>query len=205
LATTIRKLRVQRGWTQPELAARANLSKSFVSEMETGKKPNPRGATLQKLAAAFGLTTDELLGAAPRASTIPPQSVRWGSVVTVPIVNVTMAAGQAYYGETGDAVPVAAELAISRTLVASRVTGNCMEPEIMDGDLAIVDISQQHPPSGSLVAVLMEDGNMMVKRYEVREDGSILLDNKGGEYRPNGAKIQGQVVAMNRTFAKVGR
>ena len=31
---------------------------------------------------------------------------------------------------------------------------------------------------------------MMVKRFDHYEGEPILLDNKGGHYRPNGAKIQ---------------
>jgi HTH-type transcriptional regulator/antitoxin HipB len=36
-AAVVRELRYERGWTQTELAARANVSRSFVADVETGK------------------------------------------------------------------------------------------------------------------------------------------------------------------------
>jgi HTH-type transcriptional regulator / antitoxin HipB len=36
-AAVVRELRQECGWTQTELAARANVSRSFVADVETGK------------------------------------------------------------------------------------------------------------------------------------------------------------------------
>jgi HTH-type transcriptional regulator/antitoxin HipB len=36
-AAVVRELRYERGWTQTELASRANVSRSFVADVETGK------------------------------------------------------------------------------------------------------------------------------------------------------------------------
>jgi len=81
------------------------------------------------------------------------------------------------------------------------VTGDCMEPEVKPGDSAIVDVANRSPRPGQLVAVLTEDGSMQIKRFERDESGALLLDNKGGSYRPNGAKIQGVIVYVGRAYA----
>ncbi len=53
-------LRGKRGWTQDDLAARANVSKSFLSELENDHAL-PGGELLLRLADVLGTTTDFLL------------------------------------------------------------------------------------------------------------------------------------------------
>ena len=57
---TVRALMVQRGYTQKELGDRAGLSKSGVGRLLSGER-DPRAATLEKLAAALGVTAGALL------------------------------------------------------------------------------------------------------------------------------------------------
>jgi hypothetical protein len=40
----------------------------------------------------------------------------------------------------------------------------------------------------------------MVKHSEIRGDGPVLLDARGREIRPNGARIEGVVVASTRFY-----
>ncbi|MGE3193924.1 MAG: helix-turn-helix domain-containing protein [Microbacteriaceae bacterium] len=53
-AAVVRELRMQRGWTQAELAVRARVSRSFVAELETGKS-TLEAAKLFDVFQAFGL------------------------------------------------------------------------------------------------------------------------------------------------------
>lgn len=64
LADRVAAIRKRRGLTQPELAARANLSPSYVSKLENRDPSclNPRLATLRKIAGALGVTTSALQG-----------------------------------------------------------------------------------------------------------------------------------------------
>lgn len=57
----IKAIREYRRLASKELAARANLSPSGLSQIETGKKPTPRIDTLQKIAAALEVTVGALL------------------------------------------------------------------------------------------------------------------------------------------------
>jgi ribosome-binding protein aMBF1 (putative translation factor) len=64
-AERLRSLRLQRGWTQQDLATRSGLGQSAVSMMENGQC-RPQLGTLMKLAEALGVTKKELWpGAAP--------------------------------------------------------------------------------------------------------------------------------------------
>ena len=56
----LRKLRDAAGLTQQELAMRAGIALSAVSQMEAGKILDPRLSTLQALAAALGVGLLEL-------------------------------------------------------------------------------------------------------------------------------------------------
>ena len=62
IATQIKKLRQQRGWTQPQLADKLSVSKQTISNWETGLKV-PRMGSLQKLADLFGVKIGEITNA----------------------------------------------------------------------------------------------------------------------------------------------
>ena len=60
LATKIRKLRSQKGWSQEELADRAGLHRTYISHLENGKR-QISVETLCKIAAGFGISSSELI------------------------------------------------------------------------------------------------------------------------------------------------
>ncbi|MDR3540765.1 MAG: helix-turn-helix transcriptional regulator [Desulfosporosinus sp.] len=60
LAVNLRRLRKGRGWTQQELAGKANVPQSSIHYIERGVR-NPRVSTVEKLAVALGVDIVELL------------------------------------------------------------------------------------------------------------------------------------------------
>ena len=60
LATRIKKLRLERGISQEELAHRSGLSRTGMGFLETGKRW-PRLDTLMSVADGLNITVDELL------------------------------------------------------------------------------------------------------------------------------------------------
>ena len=56
----LRALRIKRGWTQLELAERLGIDRSYISDMERGKK-NVCLPTLEILANGFGLTIAQVV------------------------------------------------------------------------------------------------------------------------------------------------
>ena len=57
----IRTLRTRKGWTQEELAGRAEIAYKHVQRLE-GKTPSPvKIDTIEKLAKAFGISPSKLL------------------------------------------------------------------------------------------------------------------------------------------------
>lgn len=56
----IKNLRLERNWSQAELAKKAGLSQSYIHDLETGTK-TPTIRTLEKLAKALQVPIDELI------------------------------------------------------------------------------------------------------------------------------------------------
>jgi transcriptional regulator with XRE-family HTH domain len=61
----VRQLRDRRGWSQEDLAAHADLNRSYVGELERGQAI-PSLLTLEKIAGALGISTTSLLVHAER-------------------------------------------------------------------------------------------------------------------------------------------
>jgi DNA-binding XRE family transcriptional regulator len=59
LAHRIRALRLAKGWTQEQFAERAAMQRSYLADLELGRR-NPSVRTLVKLANAFGIAVPDL-------------------------------------------------------------------------------------------------------------------------------------------------
>ena len=62
LAQNVKKLRKQKKLSQEKLARLADISYNTVVKIEGGKAENPTFETLLKLADAFSISIDELVG-----------------------------------------------------------------------------------------------------------------------------------------------
>jgi transcriptional regulator with XRE-family HTH domain len=61
LARGLKALRQGKGWTQHELAAKAGVRLSVVTNIEQGVTSDPRASTLRALADALGVAVDSLV------------------------------------------------------------------------------------------------------------------------------------------------
>ena len=62
LAQRIRDYRYSKGWGPDELASRAEISRTALYQIESGKTGLPRAGTLRRIAVALDVSMDELLG-----------------------------------------------------------------------------------------------------------------------------------------------
>jgi transcriptional regulator with XRE-family HTH domain len=60
LGENIKKIRIQKKLSQGAISRLLEVDKGYISNIENGKK-NPTLATVEKLAAALGVSADELL------------------------------------------------------------------------------------------------------------------------------------------------
>jgi transcriptional regulator with XRE-family HTH domain len=77
LGERIKILRLEAGLSLPDLADRAQISKSVLFQLETSDSPNPSLETLQKVAKALGVTLANLLdkGGVRTKRGVPPDRV----------------------------------------------------------------------------------------------------------------------------------
>jgi len=61
----VRKLRAAAGWTLNDLETRSGVGFAVIHKLESGRTKEAKRATLEKLAAAFGLTARDLLDLVP--------------------------------------------------------------------------------------------------------------------------------------------
>lgn len=64
LGEYVRARRKAQGWTQEQLAARAGVDQTFISQVETGRVAQPSFAYFRRLADGLGVPVDELMGVA---------------------------------------------------------------------------------------------------------------------------------------------
>ena len=75
-AERVRRLRLEKGWTQEELASRARIGRSTVSRIERAEE-RPAGRTAAALATALGVQVGALLGPVPGQPTLFPGPDEW--------------------------------------------------------------------------------------------------------------------------------
>lgn len=61
IGETIRKYRLQKGISQDKLSKLADVAFHTIVKIESGDTPNPTIDTVKKIAAALGVSVDELL------------------------------------------------------------------------------------------------------------------------------------------------
>jgi transcriptional regulator with XRE-family HTH domain len=61
LKTVIKRLRIERGLTQVELAKKARVTQTYVAKIEGGDRVNPSLPVLKRLATALGVSVAKLL------------------------------------------------------------------------------------------------------------------------------------------------
>jgi transcriptional regulator with XRE-family HTH domain len=61
LKTMIKRLRIERGLTQVELAKKAKVTQAYVAKIEGGDRVNPSLPVLRRLAKALGVPVTALL------------------------------------------------------------------------------------------------------------------------------------------------
>ncbi|MCB9789493.1 helix-turn-helix transcriptional regulator [Candidatus Nomurabacteria bacterium] len=60
LAKNIKTLRIEKGWTQEELAEKSGVTYTTIIKLEQGVVDNPTLKTLESLAMVFSVTLDDL-------------------------------------------------------------------------------------------------------------------------------------------------
>jgi hypothetical protein len=118
----------------------------------------------------------------------------------VPLMRVRVQAGEPVWDDTRETVVVSSRLAAGRPNIrAAVVTGSCMEPYVMAGETVVFDPDIRQPVDRDMVVVTDEAGGTLIKWYRTDELGRPYLRAADGtQIRPNGAKLEGVVLTVER-------
>jgi transcriptional regulator with XRE-family HTH domain len=190
-------LRERRGWSMGQLSDRSGVSRAAISRIESGETPGPGANTLGKIAGALGVELSEITGERPmpkrRADVIE-------GVARVPVMRVRVqASGEPAWDDTRDTIIVSASVAAGRPNIrAAIVSGSCMTPYVMPGERIVFD-PDATPRERDMVIVTTDYGDTLVKWYRIDALGRPYLRAADGtEIRPNGAKVEGVVLAVEK-------
>ncbi|RJP35910.1 MAG: helix-turn-helix domain-containing protein [Phycisphaerales bacterium] len=166
----LRRLRLERGWTQVELARRANINQGFLSQIERDEKL-PSTRMLDALATALEVPQAVLLGAG--ADHDAPQRL---DTRELPLFGTIPAGPPSESQEQLEMFPVLRHQ-WSPDFYCLRLEFDSMEPTLKPGDIVLVhyrpDVDPEHVP-GRICACLV-NGQPTLKRVWVEWRGDDRL------------------------------
>jgi transcriptional regulator with XRE-family HTH domain len=156
----VKKHREIRSWSQSKLAQKSGLSLGQIKAIETRVSSRPSHEAVVRLAKAFNITESELYPIEGLNKDSNPYKhddfeelltrLRLAQPLQIPVYpNFKVHAG-AVHAEPVDYVYVQRITTAPENIAAFRVTGECMEPKIENGDIVIVN-TERSPEAGNHV------------------------------------------------------
>ena len=198
ISSNIRSLRKAARLTQEELADKVGVTRTTVTQWETGYT-KPRIGTVKKLAEIFNCQPNDILDEVRTTGSSIYSTTR----ATVPLTSI----GRVHAGELVDEETIEDNVEVPARIFdahpnafALTVEGTCMNKVIPEGAHILVDPTVQ-PHNGSIVVIENENYQAILRRfyrgsstlmlsadsYEQFED--ILLDENSGSIRLVGTVV----------------
>jgi phage repressor protein C with HTH and peptisase S24 domain len=207
-AERVYRARIKAGLSQRELAVRAGLSQTTISEAETIALGSSR---VLQIATALGVSPAWLATGAGAMELAEAQAVDLDNhpdLTRIRAVNLKLQAGLtgfAVESEIADSPPIffRADWMQARgfkpyKLLALKVRGQSMEPTLYADDLVVANTADTEPKDGEVYAVNYE-GEAVIKRL-VRDGGSWWLasDNPDQRRYPRKEWVDGNAIVIGR-------
>lgn len=199
-AQTLKRLRLERGLSQEELAHRLGTSRQVVSRYESGTRV-PKISTVAAFARALEVPLSALTGEEEDLFSLP--GVRRPQWRRVPLLG-EIACGEPLLAEENceDYVDVDASVRCDFTL---RCRGDSMEPRLYDGDIVMIRC-QPDVEEGQIAAVLIGGEATLKHVYHLPGRAGLRLMPENPAHTPifvtrenaEGARILGRAVAYQR-------
>jgi len=207
LAQKLKDSRLQRSWTQLDVAKRSGLDRSYISYLEQpGKSGRPSAEALLKLAHAFNIKPEELYQAAgyiketkgttPRLET--PEEIldrlKLATPVSIPIYTD-------YPFHAGDPVEPIDFVYRARPKLANKniegyvVHGKCLEPHVNNGDIIVVD-REGEIDNGDIIACLLDNELHIAKLRKIADE--LWLENNNGRRKFQDCQVAAPVIECIR-------
>ena len=193
-----------------DVASGIGVSLTTIQQYENGQLP--KGEFAVRLARLLHCSLDWLLAGEGDEEGLIVDSGD-ARLVMVPMVEARLSAGGGSFETEGDLVRHYAfrwdflhRKGNPTRMVLLRVTGDSMQPNIMNNDVVLVDQSQCTPMPGRIYAVGVED--MVYLKVVNALPGRLVLSSYNPEYAPIEAHTGGQMADLVRIIGRavwVGR
>lgn len=174
IADNIKRLRLKRDWTQEHLADLVGVTRSTVTQWETGWS-QPRMGAVEKLAAAFGVSVADMVDDGqrelPRGAILPRKS----KAAYAPLLG-RVHAGDPQDPDVMDGPMVELPESIAEAHPRAyflEVEGDCMDRVYPEGCLILVDPDRE-PQNGSIAAVSIDGADYVMRRL-LRTSNTMVL------------------------------
>lgn len=179
LGITIKKLREEKGYTQLELAKKANIGSGTLGDIESGRNKSTV-KTINKIAKALELTTQEknrLDNAFMGRKILPISNTRpltEDDFIEMP-VRAKASAGNGYINfEETLYTKLIRRGSFCQDCYLIEVAGSSMEPLIADGAFVIVDPQQTEYIANKIYVVKIGE-ETFVKRILIKEEAQVMI------------------------------
>ena len=173
----IKNARKIAGLTQLELAKKADLSRSYIGDIEKNRY-NPSVSTLQLIATATNTPLEDLLPSTKTASST-------GRGIRIPVLGRVVAGIPIEaVQEILDYEEITPELAATGEFFALQVKGDSMLPKLENGDIVIVK-KQEDVETGDVAIVLINGNDATIKQIKKMQGGIMLYGFNTDVYEPH--------------------
>ena len=206
----MRQRRDMLGLHKQVLAEAVGLSLTTIQQYENGQLP--KGSHAVRLAEALDCSLDWLLagrGECGGGIVHTPEA----RLMMVPMAEARLSAGAGSFETDGDVLRHYAfrwdflrRKGNPSQMVLLRVSGDSMQPRIVNNDVVLIDQSQREPVPGRIYAVGVED--MVYLKVLDAMPGKLILTSINPEYAPIEADTSEQLAGMVRIIGRavwVGR
>lgn len=163
----LKKLRLQKGWTQEKLAEIMGVGKSTISMYENGNR-TPDFETLEAIADIFNVDLNRF------STSINTQQMA-STGIMIPVLGYVRAGIPIEaVEEILDYEEISRDMARQGEYFALSIKGDSMEPKISEGDVVIVR-RQESVENGEYAVVLVNGNDATVKKFYKLENGIKLL------------------------------
>lgn len=197
----LKKLRLQKGWTQEKLAEIMNVGKSTISMYENGNR-TPDFETLEEIADIFNVDLN-------RFSTVNNTHQMASTGIVIPVLGYVRAGIPIEaVEEILDYEEISRDMARQGEYFGLSIKGDSMEPKISEGDVVIVR-RQETVENGEYAVVLVNGNDATVKKFYKLENGIKLLSTNPSydpffytidEVNSLPVKVVGKVVELRAKF-----
>ncbi len=192
----IKELRQQKGWSRQRLADVSGVSYGFIKALEQNPELGISVRIASKLAQALDTPPDiffKEVPPLPRPFDAILAELEASQPIAIPLSDpLHFAAGD---GVVEDYAYWARPKASNRNIRGIIARGNCLAPEIKEGEIVFVD-TDLPPESGDIVIASIGD-RVMAKRYRENSNG-VWLESNDERINAGECIIHGVVIAVER-------